>query len=94
MPVICVSDETQVTNFSYDQHVWPLYLMIGNILNDIRQTSEKCSWIHVALTAGPLRGDKNIDEALHSAVRTVLSQQRHVEIAGPGLKWDCADVFL
>jgi len=36
---------------------------------------------------------QNIDEAWHSAVRTVLSQLRHPDITGLGWKWDCADEF-
>jgi hypothetical protein len=39
------------------------------------------------------KGAKNIDDACHSAVGTVLSQLRHLDITGPGLKWDCADGF-
>jgi len=31
VPVICASDKTHLTNFSGDQHAWPLYLPIGNI---------------------------------------------------------------
>ena len=31
VPVICASDKTHLTNFSGDQHAWPLYLTIGNI---------------------------------------------------------------
>jgi len=30
VPVICASDKTHLTNFSGDQHAWPLYLTIGN----------------------------------------------------------------
>jgi len=36
VPVICASDKTHWTNFSGDQHAWPLYLITGNIQNDIR----------------------------------------------------------
>jgi len=31
VPVICASDKTHLTNFSDDQHAWPLYLTIVNI---------------------------------------------------------------
>jgi hypothetical protein len=41
----------------------------------------------------PLKDAKNIDEAWHSAIGTVLSQLRHLNITGPGLKWDCAEGF-
>ena len=93
VPVICASDMTHLTNFSDDQHVRPLYLTIGNIRNDIRRTVRKHGWTLVGLIPCPLKGAKNIDEAWHSAVGTVLSQQRHLDITGPGLKLDCADVF-
>jgi len=41
----------------------------------------------------PPKGAKNIEEVWHSAVGTVLSLLRHLDITGPGLKWDCADEF-
>ena len=31
VPVICASDKTYLTNFTSDQHAWPLYLTMGNI---------------------------------------------------------------
>jgi hypothetical protein len=46
------------------------------------------AWWHV-----PPNGGKNIHEVWHSAVGTVLSQLKHLDITGPGLKLDCADVF-
>ena len=52
-----------------------------------------CAWILVGLIPCPPKGVKNIDEAWHSAVGTVLSQPRHLDITGPGLKWQCADGF-
>jgi len=91
VPVICASDKTHLTNLSGDQHALPVYLTIGNIRKDIRRTPIKCTWMLVGLIPCPLTGAKNIDEAWHSVVGTVLSQLRHLDIAGPGLKWDCAD---
>jgi len=93
VPVICASDKTDLSNFSGDQHAWPLYLTSGNIRKDIRRTPKKRAWILVGLIRCPPKGAKNIDEAWHSAVRTVLSQLRHLDITGPSLKWDCADGF-
>jgi len=93
VPVISASDKTHLNNFSDDQHAWPLYLTIGNIQKDIRRTPKKHAWILVGLIPCPPKGAKNIDEAWHSAVGTVLSQLRHLDIARPGLKWDCADGF-
>jgi len=51
------------------------------------------AWILLRLIPCPPKGSKNIDEAWHSAVGTVLSQLRHVDIAGPSLKWDFPDGF-
>jgi hypothetical protein len=91
--VICASDKTYLTNFSGDQHAWPLYLTIGNIQKDIRCTPNKRALILVGLIPCPPKSAKKIDEAWHSVVGTVLSQLRHLDITGPGLKWDCADGF-
>jgi hypothetical protein len=93
VPVICASDKTHLTNFSGDQHAWPLYLTIGNIQKDIRRTPKKRAWILVGLIPCPPKGAKNTDEAWHSAVGTVLSPLRNLDITGPGLKWNCADGF-
>jgi len=93
VPVICASDKTHLTNFSDNEHAWPLYLTIGNIQKDIHRTPKKRAWILVGLILYPPKGPKNIDKAWHSTVGTVLSQLRHLDITGPGLKWDCADGF-
>jgi len=93
VPVICASNKTHLTNFSGDQHAWPPYLTIGHIRKDIRRTPQKRTWIAVGLIPCPSKGAKNIDEGWHSAVGTVLSQLMHLDIAGPGLKWDCVDRF-
>ena len=93
MPVICASDKTHLTNFSGNQHAWPLYLTIGNIRKDIRRIPKKRAKILLGLIPCPPKGAKNIDEAWHSVVGTMLSQLRHLDITGPGLKWDCTDGF-
>jgi hypothetical protein len=93
VPVICASDKTHLTNFSHDQHAWPLYLTIGNIQKDIRRTPKKSVLILIGLIQCPPKGAKNTDEVWHSAVGTVLSALRNLDITGPGLKWNCADGF-
>jgi len=93
VPVNCASDMTHLTDFSGNQHAWLLYPTIGNIRQDIHCTPKKRAWIHVGLIPCPPKGAKNPDEAWHSAVGTVLSQLRNVDIPGPSLKWDCADGF-
>ena len=91
--VICASDKTHLTNFSGNQHVWPLYLTICDLRKDIRRTPTKCAWILVGLIPCPAKGARNTDEAWHSAVGTLLSPLQNLDITGPGLKWDCADGF-
>jgi hypothetical protein len=93
VPVICASDKTPLTHCSGDQHACSLYLTIGNIREAIRRTPKQRTWILVGLMPCHPKGAKNIDEAWHSAVGTVLSQLRHLDSTGPGLKWDCADGF-
>jgi len=80
VPVICVSDKTHLTNFSGNQHAWPLYLTIGNMRKDICRTPKKRVWIHFGLIPWPPKGAKNTEEAWHSAVATVLSPLRNLDI--------------
>jgi len=93
VPVVCASVKTHLTNFSEDQHAWLLYPTIGNIQNDICWTPSIPTWSLVGLIPCALKGAKNIEEAWHSAVGTVMSQLRHLDITGPGLKWDCSDGY-
>jgi len=93
VPVIYASDKTHCTNFSGDHHAWPLYLTIGNTGKDICRTPKNGAWILVGLIRCPPKDAKNIAKAWHSAVGTVLSQLRRLDITGSGLTWDCADGF-
>jgi hypothetical protein len=40
VPVICVTDQTHLTNVADDQHAWLLYLEIGHFRNDICWTPQ------------------------------------------------------
>jgi hypothetical protein len=91
--VICASHKTHLTNFSGDQHAWPLYLTIGNIQKDLRWTRKKHTWILVGRIPCLPNSAKNTYEACHSEVGTVLSLLRTLDITGPGLKCNCADGF-
>jgi hypothetical protein len=84
---------THLSNFLGHDHAWLLYLTNGNISNEIGHTPKQRAWIIVRLMPCPRRGARNIDDAWHSAVETVLSQLRYLDITGPGLKWDCAEGF-
>jgi len=61
--VICSSDKTCLTNFSGEQHAWPLNLTIGNIRKDIHHTPKKRAWILVGLISCPPKGAKHSDKA-------------------------------
>jgi len=93
LPVICASDKTHSSNFLGYQHAYTVDITIGNVCTDIRRSPKKRTWILFELIPCPQKGAKNIDDAWHSAVGTVLPQPRHLDITGPGLKWDCADGF-
>jgi hypothetical protein len=86
-------DKTNSTNLSDDQHAWPLYFRIGNIQTDIFRTPKNGIWILLSLIACPPKAAKNIDGAWHTTVGTRLTRLIHLNITGPGLKWDCADGF-
>jgi len=92
-PVICASDKTHVAHLSGNQHSKPLYPTIGNIRDDIRQTPKMLTNILTRVSPCQRQGAKRMDEAWHSAVGTVLSQLRYLDISGPCLKWDWADGF-
>jgi hypothetical protein len=93
VPVLCASAKTHLTNFSGDQHASPRYLTIGNIRTETRLTPKHRAWILAGLIPCPPKSAKNIDEASHSAPGTMLSPLNHLDLTGPGFKWDCADEF-
>jgi hypothetical protein len=93
LPVICASDKTQLTNFSEDQRVWPLYHTISNSSKEFCSKPAKCAGIRVGLIPCHTNSATETDEAWHSAVGTGLSQLWNVDITGPALKWDCANGF-
>jgi len=91
--VIWASDKTVLTNCSSAQHACQLNLTIGNIQRHIRWTLKRCALFHVSLNPCPPNDATKIENAWYSAVGTVLSQLRYLDITGPGLKWDFADAF-
>jgi len=91
VPVTCASNKPHLTNFSGNQQVWPLYLMIGNNRNDIHCTPRNHTCILVGLIPCPPKGAKNTDNAWHSTVGTVRSPLWNLDTTGSGLKWNCAD---
>ena len=53
VPVIGMSDQTHLTNFSGDKKAWPVYLTIGNIRSKTRNCPSKMAIILVALLPVP-----------------------------------------
>ena len=53
VPVIGMSDQTHLTNFSGDKKAWPVYLTIGNIRSKTRNSPSKMAVILVALLPVP-----------------------------------------
>jgi len=51
------------------------------------------TWVLIRLMPGLPKGAKNVYKAWHNLVETVQSQLMHIDITGPGLKWDCTDGF-
>jgi len=93
VPVICASDQNQLTSSSSGQHSLLLYLTSCNIQKFICGTPKKCPTILIGLICHSPKCAKNTDEACHSMVATVLSPLRNLDITGPGLKWNYADGF-
>jgi hypothetical protein len=67
--------------------------MIGTIRKDVHWTPTMCPPILVPLIPWPLQGANHIDEVWLKDVEAVLSPLWHLDIIGPGLKWNCADGF-
>ena len=51
--VICMSDQTHLTNFSGDKKAWPVYLTIGNIRSQTRNRPSKMAVILAGLLPVP-----------------------------------------
>jgi len=93
VPFICASDKTHLTIFPHNQHAWPLFPTISNIRKDIRQTPKKKPGLLFGPIPYPPKGAKSTEVAWHSTVGTVLFSLRNLDVTGPRLKWNCADIF-
>jgi len=93
VPGICAFYNTYLTNFSGNLSEWPLDFTTGNIWKDICCTLKKRVWILILLISHPPKGGKNTKEAWTSAVVTVLSPLKNLDINCPNLKWNCMDGF-
>src|ERR1700760_1548476 len=100
VPIIGLSDQTQLTNFSGDKKAWPVYLTIGNILSRTRNSPAKMPILLLALLPVPpkLTGESapkneaqrqtNAD-ALRADFDLVLAPLQ--EVVQEGTVMDCAD---
>jgi len=53
VPIIGLSDQTHLTNFSGDKKAWPVYMTIGNILSRTRSSPAKMPILLLALLPVP-----------------------------------------
>ena len=59
IPILLASDETQLTNFSGDKKLWPVYMSIGNIRSSVQNIHTMHAWVPIAfLPIGPKRVNK------------------------------------
>ena len=78
-PLICGSDETQLTDFSGDKKAWPIYLTIGNIHSSIRN---KYSYLaHIVLAFLPVPPKFRRNSASDDRAQRDLNQQVLCDIA-------------
>ena len=64
IPVISASEQTHLTYLSGDKKVWPVYLMLGNIVSTVRNKPSTKAMILIALLPVPRKFSK------HSATQT------------------------
>jgi hypothetical protein len=66
VPLIFMSDGTQLSNFAGDKKEWPVYMTIGNLSLKIRQTPSRYSIVMVTLLTIPIKNHtipkKRLDE--------------------------------
>jgi len=79
VPIIELSDQTQLTNFSGDKKAWPVYVTISNILSRTTNSPVKRPILLLALLPVPLkftgesaRADKAQRQMKADVLRTVL----------------------
>src|SRR5207302_1835736 len=53
VPIIGLSDQTHLTNFSGDKKAWPVYMTVGNILSRTRNSPAKMPILLLALLPVP-----------------------------------------
>ena len=100
VPVIGLSDQTQLTNYSWDNKAWPVYLTIGNILSRTQNSPPKRPILllalkpvapkvsHESICADEVQRQMNAD-ALQAVFDLILAPLQG--IANDGTVIDCTD---
>ena len=103
LPIILMSDATQLTNFSGDQKSWPVYMTIGNLNSKIRQKHHLHTICTIAmLPTGPKLKDfmdkktrdrqaAHNNSVFHECVRAILAPLTDVVQRNTGVTALCAD---
>jgi len=101
VPIMGLSDQTQLTNFSGDNKAWPVYVTIGNILSRTRNSPVKMPMIlHLTLLPVPakLNGKSGCaDEAQQQMNADVLQTVFNLilvplqQVVQEGMVMDCVD---
>jgi len=102
VPVILMSDSTQLTGFSGDKKAWPIYMTIGNLTRGVRAQTSSYSTVLLALlpvppkykkkmkaadrTAQQLTNRQVLEKALVQLLEPLIDAGRH------GMDVDCADL--
>ena len=96
VPVICMSDETHLSDFSGDKKAWPIYLTIGNILSKYRnKPSNHCVITLALLPIPPKRKNltseqqESIDRILQRILKSILQPLN--DVSQTGIILDCGD---
>ena len=99
MPVIIVSDKTQLSNFSGGKSAWPMYLTIGNIKKSTRHSIS--AWATVLIGYIPVTKLDCFSESkwkaqgqqiFHDCMKSLLGPL--VDVGKLGANMPCADGFV
>jgi len=100
VPIIGLSDQTHLTNFSGDKKAWLVYMTISNILSKTKNSPAKMSVLLVALlpvqpklTGKSSRADETQRQINADSLRAVfdLVLARLHYVSHEGMVMDCAD---
>ena len=97
IPIICASNKAQLTNFSDDKSIWPLYMTIGNIPKHIRRERSKNAWICIGLLPTiPLdnvRPNLQWHAAVHHILRPLQNPEPYLFLCADGYTRKCFPIL-